>query len=156
MPPADPHSSGSSGKETNTSCLQKLGINSAELEGAGDAVDGQHISRNAVVDFVLFRKADHFIKGIVHDVEEALVHFALAPEEALAVLDPFEIADGNAAGVAENVRHCEDTLAIDDRVRLPCGGAIGALTENSRLHLLGIFLGNLVFDGGRNGDLAGL
>src|SRR5216684_2172012 len=141
MPPADPHSSGSSGKETNTSCLQKLGINSAELEGAGDAVDGQHISRNAVVDFVHFRKADHFIEGIVHDVEEALVHFALAPEEALAVLDPFEIADGNAARVAENVRYGKDSLAIDDRVSLPSGGAVGARAENPGLNLFGILFG---------------
>src|SRR6266852_8574957 len=110
MTHAYPHTRGRSEKETNTSCLQKLGINSAELEGAGDAVDGQHIGRNAVVDLVQFREAHYFIKGIVHDVEEALVHFALAPEEALAVLDPFEIADSDAPGVAENIRHGEDSL----------------------------------------------
>src|SRR6266581_4404864 len=44
-----PLSNGRSGKETNTSCLQKLGINTAELEGAGDPVNGEHISSNAVV-----------------------------------------------------------------------------------------------------------
>jgi hypothetical protein len=40
MARAGPHYHGRSGKETNTTCLQKLGINTAELEGAGDPVDG--------------------------------------------------------------------------------------------------------------------
>src|SRR6266849_10386491 len=107
MPPADPHSSGRSGKETNTSCLQKLGINTAELEGAGDPVDGQHIGRNAVVDLVYARKAHHFVEGIIHHVDEALIHLALPPEETLTVLHPFEIADGYATSGAKNIRHGE-------------------------------------------------
>src|SRR2546421_10480617 len=107
MTHAYPHKSSRSEEENNTTRLQKLGINTAKLEGAGDPVDGQHIGGNAVVDFVQFRKAHYFIKSIFHHVEETLVHFALAPEKALAVLDPFEIADGNAAGVSENVRHRE-------------------------------------------------
>src|SRR6266851_4063661 len=156
MPPADPHSSGRSGKETNTSCLQKLGINAAELEGAGDAVDGQHVGCDAVVDLVHACKAHHFIEGIVHYVEEAFIDFALPPEEALAVLDPFEIADGDAAGVAENVRHGEDPLSVDNGVGLPGGGAVRALAENFRLDLIGILFGDLVFDGCGNGDLARL
>src|SRR6266852_582793 len=156
MPPADPHSSGSSGKETNTSCLQKLGINSAELEGAGDAVDGQHIGRNAIVDLVHLREAHYFIEGIVHDVEEALVYFALAPEETLAILDPLEITDRDSPGVAENIRYRKDAFGVDNRVGLPGGGAVGAFAKNLGLHLLGIFFGDLIFDGRRNGDLAGL
>src|SRR6266851_6014975 len=156
MAHAGPHYHGGSGKETNTTCLQKLGINTAELEGAGDPVDGQHVSRDAVVHYVHAREAHHFIEGIIHDVKEALVHFALPPEEALAVLDPFEIADGYSAGVAKNVRHGEDALGINDRVGLPGSGAIGALAENPRLHLIGVLFGDLVFDGCGNGDLARL
>src|SRR5713226_9903252 len=127
MTHAYPHTRGRSEEETNTSCLQKLGINTAELEGAGDPVDGQHVSGNAVVHLVHTREAHHFIEGIIHDVKEALINFALPPEEALAVLDPFEIADGYSAGVAKNVRHGEDALGINDRVGLPGSGAIGAL-----------------------------
>src|SRR5712691_11410570 len=126
MPHANPQWNGSGGKEPNTSCLQKLGINSAELEGAG------------------------------HHVVQALVDFALAPEEALAVLDPFEITDGDAAGVAENVGHGEDALGINNRVGLPSGGAVRALTENFCLDLFGVLFSDLVFDGRRNGDLARL
>src|SRR5207245_134743 len=147
---------GGSGKETNTSWVQKLGINSTELQGAGNAVDGQHVRRDAVIHLVHSRKAYYFVESVIHNVKEALVHFALPPEEALPVLHPFEIADGDSAGVAENVRHGENALGIDNRVGLPGGGAIGALAENLRLHLIGILLGDLVFDGRGDGDFARL
>src|SRR5260370_16725179 len=101
-------------------------------------------------------KAHHFIESIVHHVVKAFVDFALAPEEALAILDPFEVANSDAAGIAENVRHGEDALGLDNRVGLPSGGTVGALAENPGLHLLGVLLGDLVFDGRRNGDLARL
>src|SRR6266436_7296656 len=156
MTHACPHKSSRSEEEINTTRLQKLGINTAELEGAGDPVDGQHVSGDAVVHLVHTREAHYFIEGIIHDVKEALVHFAFPPEEALAVLDPFEIADGYSPGVAENVRHGEDALGIDNRIGLPSGGAICALAENLRLHLIGILFGDLVFDGRGNGDLARL
>src|SRR2546423_3204812 len=154
--PRRPRWSGGSGKETNTSCLQKLGINTAKLEGAGDPVDGQHIGRNAVIHFVNSRKAHHFIEGIVHHMEEPVIYFAPPPEEALAVLDPFEIADGDAAGIAENIRHGEDALSIDNRVCLPGCRAVGALAENLGLYLIRIPLRDLVFNGRRYGNLARL
>src|SRR6266851_7014948 len=156
MTHAYPHTRGRSEEETNTSCLQKLGINTAELEGAGDPVDGQHIGRNAVVDLVDTRKAHHFIEGIIHHVEEALIYLALPPAETLTVLHPFEIADGYAAGVAKNIRHGEDALGIDNRVGLPGGGAVRALAENPGLHLTCILLRDLVFNRGRYGNLARL
>src|SRR5437764_4643057 len=135
MTHAHAHKSGRSEEEINTSCLQKLGINTAELECAGDPVNGQHIGGNAVVDFVQFRKAHHFIERVFHDVEKALVHFAFAPEETLAVLDPFEIADGNTAGVSKNIRHSENSFGVDNRVSLPGRRAVGALAKNFRLDL---------------------
>src|SRR5260370_17214787 len=156
MTHAYPHTSGRSEEETNTSCLQKLGINTAELESAGDPVDCQHIGGNAVVYLVRRGVAHHFIEGIIHHVEEAFVHFAFAPEETLAVLYPFEIADGDAAGVANNVRHGENALAIHNPVGLPGGAPVRALAENPGLDLIGVLLGTLVFNGGRNGDLARL
>src|SRR6266851_7802070 len=156
MTHAYPHTRGRSEEETNTSCLQKLGINTAELEGAGDPVDGQHIGRNAVVDLVNTRKAHYFIEGIIHHVEEALIHLALPPEEALTVLHPFEIADGDAAGVAKDIRHGEDALGIDNRVGLPCCRAVRPLAKNPGLHLTCILLRYLVFNRGRYGNLARL
>ena len=36
------------------------------------------------------------------------------------------------------------------------GGAVGAFAENFRLYLIGIFFGNLIFNGCGNDDIAGL
>src|SRR5258707_274154 len=85
------------------------------------------------------------IEGIVHDVEEALVYFALAPEETLTILDPLEITDRDSASIAENIRHRKDAFGVDNRVGLPGGGAVGAFAENFGLDLIGIFFGDLIF-----------
>src|SRR5262249_33021962 len=89
-------------------------------------------------------------------VEKALVNFAFAPEKALPVLNPFEIADGDTTGVAENVRHGENSFCINDCIGLPGGRAVCAFAENARLNILGVLFGDLVFDGGGYGYFAGL
>src|SRR5580693_9903393 len=90
------------------------------------------------------------------DVEKAFIDFAFAPEEALAVLDPFKIADRNAAGVAENIGHGEDALGVDNRVGLPGGWAVGAFAQNARLDLMGVLFGDLIFNRGGDGDFTRL
>src|SRR6516162_7888402 len=109
-----------------------LGVNPAQLERRGYAVDRQHVSRDTVVDL------------------------ALPPEESLAVLHPLEITHGHAAGVAQNVGYREDPFRIDDRIGLPGGRAVRAFTEDFRLHLVCISLGDLVLNGGGDGDVARL
>src|SRR5260370_29280804 len=104
MTHAYPHTSGRSEEETNTSCLQKLGINTAELESAGDPVDCQHIGGNAVVYLVRRGVAHHFIEGIIHHVEDAFVHFAFVPVETLAVLYPFVITNADTSDVSTITR----------------------------------------------------
>src|SRR5271165_35423 len=103
-----------------------------------------------------FRVTDDFVEGVFHDVEKSLVDFAFAPEEALAILDPLEIADSDATGVAKDVGHGEDAFGVDNGVGLPGGGAVGAFAENARLDLMRVLLGDLIFNGGGNGDFARL
>src|SRR5215472_5191954 len=133
-----------------------LGVNAAQPERRGYAIDRQHVSRDAVIDLVQFRVAHHFVEGILHNVHQAVVHLALPPEESLAVLHPLEITHGHAAGVAQNVGYREDPFRIDDRIGLPGGRAVRAFTEDFRLHLVCIFLGDLVLNGGGDGDVARL
>src|SRR5215813_8013125 len=92
----------------------KLRVNAAEFQSGGHAVDRQHISGDSVVHFVGFGVANDFVEGAFHDVQQALVDFAFAPEKALAILDPFEVADGDAAGVTEDVRNGEHALGVND------------------------------------------
>src|SRR5580704_12285108 len=103
-----------------------------------------------------FRVTNNFVEGVFHDVEKALVDFTFAPEEALAVLNPLEITDGDAARVAQNVGHGEDSFGVHNGIGLPRGGAVGAFAENARLDLMRVLLGDLIFDGSGNGDFARL
>src|SRR5712672_317765 len=133
-----------------------LSVNAAHLERAGYAIDGQHVRRYSIVDLMRFGVAYHFIEGIFHNIHKALVYFALPPEKALAVLHPLEIADCNAACIAKDIGHGENTFGVNDGVGLPGGRAVGAFAEDFCLHLMGVPLGNLIFDGGGDRDLAWL
>src|SRR6266481_1815199 len=125
----------------------KLCVNAAQLQRGGHAVNRQHISRDPVVYLVRFGVTNDFVERAFHNVQQPLVHFAFPPEKTLPVLNPFEIADGNATGVAENIRHGKDSFCINHRIGLPGGGAVGALAKNLALHLVSVLLGDLVFDG---------
>ncbi len=81
-----------------------LGVNSAFFQRKRDAVDRQHVRRDAVIHAVSFGVAHHFVETVLHHVLQAFVHFAFAPEKSLAVLHPLEIADRDAAGIGQNVR----------------------------------------------------
>src|SRR5258708_16285508 len=133
-----------------------LRVDAAQLKRTGHPIDRQHVRRDAIVDLVRFGVAYHFIEGVFHHIVQALIDLALAPEEALAVLHPLEIADRNAACIAENIRHGEDALGVDDGVSFPRGWSVRAFAKDSCLHLVRVLPGNLIFDGGGNGDFARL
>ena len=48
------------------------------------------------------------MKTAVKDLVQPGTDLGFGPEELLQVLDPFEIADDHAPGVAQDVRHHED------------------------------------------------
>src|SRR5271157_424214 len=135
---------------------EKSGVNAAQFQSGSHAVDRQHVSGNPVVDLVEFRIANHLVEGALHDVEKALVDFALAPEKTLAVLNPLEVTDGNAAGIAENIGDGENTLCVDDGVGLPGGGAVGTFAKDFGLDLMSILLGDLVLNRGGDEHIARL
>src|SRR5208283_2067796 len=139
-----------------TEIQEKSGVNAAQLESGSHAVDCQHVGGNPVVDAVEFSIANHLVEGAFHHVEKALVDFALAPEKALAVLHPLEIAHGDAAGIAKNIGNGENPLCIDDGVGLPGCGAVGAFAKDFGLDLVSVLLRDLVFDGGGDEDIARL
>ena len=67
------------------------------------------------------------VERLVHDLLELGVDDRLAPVVAVEVLDPLEVADGHAAGVAQDVRDEEDAPVVEDRVGLRRGRAVGGL-----------------------------
>jgi hypothetical protein len=88
----------------------RLSVNASKLQRERDAIDREHVGSDAVVHTVGFGVADDFAETMHHHVLQALVHFAFPPEQALAVLDPLEVADGDATGVRTNVRKNEDVF----------------------------------------------
>src|SRR5437868_2755144 len=84
------------------------------------------------------------------------VPFARPPEQSLPVLHPFEIAHRYAAGIPQNIRYGEDTLGIDNSVGLPGGWPVCPFAKNLGLNLVRIFLGDLVFNGRGDGNVARL
>src|SRR5207302_1808100 len=130
-----------------------LGVNPAKFQREAHAVDGQHVGSNAVIDPMGFGIAHYFIEAVLHDVLQAFVDFAFAPKEALAILYPLEVADGDAASVAQNVGDNEYSLPLQNLVGRGGGGPVGTLAENARLNAMGVLAGDLVFDRGGEQDV---
>src|SRR5437879_3079608 len=129
-------------------------VDASLLGGVGYAIDGQHVGCDAVVDTMILGVRDDVVEAFGHDVVEALVDLGLGPEVAHAVLDPLEVAGGDAAGVGEDVGDDEDALVREDLVGDGGGGAVGALAENFAADALGVLAGDDVFGCGGDEDLA--
>ena len=96
----------------------------------------------------------HFAEGAHHDLLQARVHFLDVPHEPFLVLHPFEVADGDAAGVGENIRQDDDAAAREDFISVRRGGAVGGFHNDAGLHGLGIVEGDDIFKRSRHQDVA--
>src|SRR4029077_16751794 len=133
-----------------------LSINPAKLQRASHAIDGHDVSGDSIVHLVRLRVANDLIEALLHHVLQPLVHFVFAPEKALAVLDPLEIADGDSARISENVGNNEDSLFFDDRVGVGSSRAIRAFAENLAIDAGSVLGCNLVLGCGGHQNLAGV
>ena len=72
------------------------------------------------------------LEGAIEDGVFAPRHLLFLPKQLLQVLHPFEVADDDAAGIAEDVGDHEDFLALrKDLVRVRRGRAIGPLGKDA-------------------------
>ena len=130
------------------------GVDAALFGGVGYAVDGEHVGCDAVVYVVGLGIVDYVAEALGHDVVEALVDFGLGPEVAHAILDPLEVAGGDASGVGEDVGDDEDALVAEDLVGDGGGGAVGAFAEDLAADTFGVFAGDDVLGGCGDEDVA--
>src|ERR1700716_3835913 len=128
------------------------GVDAALLGGVGHAVDGQHVGCYTVVDVMSAGVGDDVVEAFGHDVVETLVDLGLGPEVAHAVLDPLEVAGGDAAGVGGDVGDDEGAFVGEDLVGHGGGGAVGALAEDLAANAFGVLAGDDVFGGGGDED----
>ena len=89
-----------------------------------------------------------------HDDLELLVDLVLGPVVAVEVLHPLEVADGHAAGVAQDVRDHEHAVVVQDLVGLGGRRAVGGLGDDLGLDPVRVGDGDLVLERGRDQDVA--
>ena len=79
----------------------------------------------------------------------------LGPVVAVEVLDPLEVADGDAAGVAQDVGDQEDAALVEDRRRpRASSGRWRPRRRCLALIVVGVLGRDLVLEGGRDEDVA--
>src|ERR1700728_3667236 len=123
------------------------GVDAALPDGVGHAVNGQHVSGDAVVDPVSLGVTNDIFERRLHDGVELLVDHRLFPEVALAVLHPFEIRSGHPPGVGQNVGDDEDALVAQDIIGGGSGRSVGAFRKDAALHPVGVAAGDNVLRG---------
>ena len=89
--------------------------------------------------------------GFVEDAEELRDDFLAAPVKIGEILQPLEIRDNHAAGIAKNVGDNLDVAAgLDDFVGGVGGGAIGSFGEDATFELGCVLIGDDPLEGGRD------
>src|SRR6266852_2714240 len=112
-------------------CVTDSREQAADEGGFGDAADGEDHGAGAGRDVVLAHGIHHFVESAHDNLLQARVDFVDVPHQAFLVLDPFEIADGDAAGVGKNVRENGDAAARKDFVGVGRGGAVGGFGDDA-------------------------
>src|SRR5262249_17639885 len=79
--------------------------------GGADLLDTDRHRGGAVRKVIGPCARQHLFEGTVENMIFAPHHLLLFPEQLLQILHPFEIADHDATGVAENIRDQEDLVA---------------------------------------------
>jgi hypothetical protein len=83
------------------------------------------------VDLVLPGVGHNIIETVHHDFFEPCVDKVFIPEEALTVLHPLEIGNGNAAGIGENIGDDEDAFVGENGVGDGRGRAVRAFAQDA-------------------------
>ncbi len=106
----------------------------------GDLLDAQAQARGTHGEAAFLRQPSHLMERSQHQLLELLIDLGLAPEKLLNVLNPFEVRDGHATGVAEHVGDNENVAVREDRVRLGRRGPVGRFCQHpaSKLWRIGL------------------
>src|SRR5438552_14581084 len=101
-------------RSTATLWAARLGIDTAGLEGFGDALNADDVSGGAHVAVMMLLSIFDSVEGLAHDAAKLLVNLVLVPEELLQVLDPLEVGHCHPAGVTQDVGQDNDAAVVQD------------------------------------------
>src|SRR5579884_1724416 len=133
----------------------RLWVNAPYLRCFRDTRNGKHISGQPQIAGELIGLLCNRREGPIHNDLQLLGDLFHAPEEALQVLYPFKVADGNATGIGQDVRNNHDALLKENPVRFWRGWPIRRLRDNARLHSISVGCGEDTLGSSRNQNIAG-
>ena len=109
----------------------------AHLHRLVHALDRYDVSAEPIVHAVLGRCLMHGSEGAGDALVEQAVNGLFIPVEVGRVLNLLEVADGDPAGIGEDVRENDDTPVVEDFVGLGGGRTIGAFNDDLGTNLRG-------------------
>src|SRR5207253_2430317 len=161
--------SAAAGSPTSRRTLESLG-ETLELVVRLDPLEREHHRGGAHVDLlpdrvpraVVRRRPARHVAGDVADdavvrldrLLETAVHLRLAPVLHALVLDPLVVADGDAAGVADDVRDQLDPALRHDAVALRSGRTVRPFRDQLALEPFGDGAGDLASQRRRDADVS--
>ncbi len=92
----------------------------------------------------------HVVEAGLHDAFQAVINVLCFPEQVLFVLDPFEVGNGYAPGVAKNIGNDENAFGFQDPVCFGSQRAVGRFTDDLGMEAGGVVLLNRILEGGRD------
>src|SRR5579859_943325 len=119
-------------------CLSTLRIDAADLGSLGNTGDGQHISSQAQITAKVIGLGSNSIKAAIHNHFQFFGNLLHAPEEALQILYPLEVADGNSTSIGQNIRDHHTALLEENGIGFRGGRTISGFRNNPGLHPVGI------------------
>src|SRR2546423_9451326 len=107
---------------------------SAYARRLGDPSDGEDVSARAHVNPEALGGRVDAGEGAAHSLFERVADAVFRPEVAVLILHPLVVADGDAAGVGEDVGHEEDAAVEEEAVGVGRDGAVRQLRDGRRAH----------------------
>jgi hypothetical protein len=111
---------------------------SADEGSLRDATNSENHGASAWRYVVFAHGVHHFVEGADHDALEAQIDLFGIPEQAFLILHPLEIADGNAAGVGQDIWQDGNSTACKNFVRVWSSWAISSFGDNAGLDGFGV------------------
>ena len=130
------------------------GIQAAQFGGLRNPADAQHIGRGSHSDFAIHVNLQHVVEAGLHDALQAVVNVLRFPEQVLLVLHPFEVGNGDAAGVAKDVRNNENAFGFQDPSASGVNGPLAASAMIFAWSACGVLAVDGIFQRGGNQDFA--
>src|SRR5437773_10816940 len=99
-------------------------------------------------NFVFLGSPDHLRKRMLKDAEEFVRHFRFRPQKRLQPLNPLEVRNDYAAGVAEDVWDHENFVPaiFQNQICLGRGRAISGFGKDAAFELTGISASDYAID----------